>query len=398
MKINFKLALIFLELSLVPLLFVSFVAYSNSEKELTSQIAQNFEVFADIQKSKVETIMTKKIEKLNDINNLHELKEELANYNATNDPQTQQKIKDLLREIQKYNSFHEIHLITPQGEIVASGVINNAHTHPPHKDLFSTSQSENSFFAHVDENKEPVIHMSGPIFLENQLLGITYITFGTEQFFSLFKKDLGFISSEHWELVLRIKNNDPILIAVSPAEHLLEPHAAIQQNSLNQHFLTVQRSLSMNGIEWEITGKLARDEAFLPILRLKQLLVFIVSISFIIIAIISFSITRSLSIPVLSMIQAAKKIARGDLSQRVVYHSQTELGELAKSFNIMASKLKHSQEILEDKVRERTMELTQKIAELEQLNDEIFGKDLHMMELKQKIENLKSKKKRGRKK
>lgn len=83
-----------------------------------------------------------------------------------------------------------------------------------------------------------------------------------------------------------------------------------------------------------------------------------------------FSTTRIIN-PLQKMVEATKKIAKGDLSHQVNVHSKDEIGELADSFNQMTTDLKAANEkliewgkTLEKKVEERTKELTKMQAHL----------------------------------
>ncbi len=83
-----------------------------------------------------------------------------------------------------------------------------------------------------------------------------------------------------------------------------------------------------------------------------------------------FSTTR-ITNPLQKMVEATKKIAKGNLSHRVDVRSKDEIGELADSFNQMTKDLKIANEkliewgkTLEKKVEERTKELTEMQAHL----------------------------------
>ncbi len=88
--------------------------------------------------------------------------------------------------------------------------------------------------------------------------------------------------------------------------------------------------------------------------------------------ILYFSTTKIIN-PLQKMVIATKEIARGDLSHKVNVNSKDEIGHLADSFNRMTVKLKAANEKLvewgktmEEKVRERTKELTKMHAQLVQ--------------------------------
>ncbi|MCK4851996.1 MAG: HAMP domain-containing protein, partial [Candidatus Omnitrophica bacterium] len=102
--------------------------------------------------------------------------------------------------------------------------------------------------------------------------------------------------------------------------------------------------------------------------------------------------------PVLKLKDAADRIASGDLDTAVDIRTKDEIGILADSFNRMARDLKASRQKLEGwakalelKVRERTLELREKLEELEKFNKLSVDRELKMMELKKEIERLKNK-------
>ncbi|MBI5587698.1 MAG: MCP four helix bundle domain-containing protein [Deltaproteobacteria bacterium] len=110
-----------------------------------------------------------------------------------------------------------------------------------------------------------------------------------------------------------------------------------------------------------------------------------VTIAFTILAIITagglwLALTRSIVRPIIAIEDSAKRIAEGDLKQRVPVVTDDEIGSLAVEFNKMAESLENYYATLEKKVDERTDEL--KIA-----NEELVGKkqelELANMELQE---------------
>ncbi len=74
--------------------------------------------------------------------------------------------------------------------------------------------------------------------------------------------------------------------------------------------------------------------------------------------------TRLLLKPIEQLASATETIAEGDLSQTVKIRSRDEIGDLARAFNQMVLQLKESRNSLEKKVEERTRQLEENIAEL----------------------------------
>ena len=75
---------------------------------------------------------------------------------------------------------------------------------------------------------------------------------------------------------------------------------------------------------------------------------------------------RSLSRPVRALEEAAEAFGRGDLGARVDYRSRDEFGTLAATFDTMADGIASLTTGLEDKVRERTAELSAANASLDE--------------------------------
>jgi len=59
----------------------------------------------------------------------------------------------------------------------------------------------------------------------------------------------------------------------------------------------------------------------------------------VIVALLTFPISRLISKPIKSLIESTKKLEQGDLSHRTSVKSRDEIGELASAFNVMAEKL-----------------------------------------------------------
>jgi signal transduction histidine kinase len=74
--------------------------------------------------------------------------------------------------------------------------------------------------------------------------------------------------------------------------------------------------------------------------------------------------TRILLKPIEKLASATEKITEGNLSQTVEIRSRDEIGDLARAFNQMILQLKDSRNDLEKKVEERTHQLEENIAEI----------------------------------
>src|SRR4030067_3237262 len=91
-------------------------------------------------------------------------------------------------------------------------------------------------------------------------------------------------------------------------------------------------------------------------------------------------LTRSRVKPILAIGDSAKKIALGDLKQRVPVTAEDEIGNLASEFNRMAESLENYYNTLEKKVSERTEALRQANDELSKNKMELEFANMELQE------------------
>jgi len=91
----------------------------------------------------------------------------------------------------------------------------------------------------------------------------------------------------------------------------------------------------------------------------KRLTIFVVSVAILLAIGLGVLVSRSISVPINKLRDAASRLGRGELDTVIDIKSKDEIGELASSFNQMASQLKTAYGGMEQKVRQRTEELEQ---------------------------------------
>jgi len=101
-------------------------------------------------------------------------------------------------------------------------------------------------------------------------------------------------------------------------------------------------------------------------------LIFVLSITYIFGILLVFIFQKILIVNPIETLQFQAAAIAGNnslLGQKIVIHSTKEVSDFVESFNIMSSKLLDYQNSLEDKVREKTFDLENKIEQVKQLND-----------------------------
>lgn len=91
--------------------------------------------------------------------------------------------------------------------------------------------------------------------------------------------------------------------------------------------------------------------------------------------------SRTIIKPLIELKLFTSKIIGGKLDEKVIIKSKDEFRDLADSFNTMSQKLKESIDGVEQKIKDRTKEL-------ESLNKYMVGRELKMVDLKKRINDL----------
>ncbi|MFY9457442.1 MAG: ATP-binding protein [Candidatus Spechtbacterales bacterium] len=144
---------------------------------------------------------------------------------------------------------------------------------------------------------------------------------------------------------------------------------------------------NFEGLKWILLVGHDTAEVFSPMRQLQNTLAITSSILFFILGLLVFLLARAISSPIRKLTEAANYIARGNLEVRIDINTKDEIGELASTFNEMASKLRRSYQNLEGKVRARTKELERRIRELDKVAKALVRRDLELSQVRRKQED-----------
>jgi len=110
--------------------------------------------------------------------------------------------------------------------------------------------------------------------------------------------------------------------------------------------------------------------------------------------ILGYVIAKSIANPIMKLKKITIDISRGNFNTKINIKSKDEIGDLATSFNTMITNLKESKSKLEEKTKEleeSKKNVGIKIDELEKFSKLSVGRELKMVELKKRIEELEDK-------
>ena len=173
--------------------------------------------------------------------------------------------------------------------------------------------------------------------------------------------------------------------------------AGISLDYQGQKVLAVWRYLPDRN--WGIVTKISLKELLLPATTVIKAILFFSFISIIMIFIVSWLLSRTISAPILELADMTKKISQGNLDvkfNKKLISTPGEIGALAKGFASMTANLHELYHNLEAKVKERTKkleksekELKEALVDAERLNKLMVGRELDMVKLKEELAKYK---------
>jgi class 3 adenylate cyclase len=130
----------------------------------------------------------------------------------------------------------------------------------------------------------------------------------------------------------------------------------IEPNLTSNDSLIIKRAqFSAPMMSGQIMLGFSTDEIIESKREIKITSLIVSSIVFVIGILIGFWLAKNISVPVLALRDAAKKVGQGDLTQRVASKSRDEIGELGEAFNKMVDDLGQAKKEVEERTNEALM-------------------------------------------
>ncbi|MCP4268776.1 MAG: response regulator [Candidatus Brocadiaceae bacterium] len=370
LTIQRKLISLFLIFSLIPLAAMSILSYTNSQKTIKQNIGSKFEKLALHTIDKIDNLLFFR-------------KEDIKAWSVTNvmqnvvsndaDGSINRTLSRLKRD---YGVYSGISCINTKGNIIASSEIKklglNVSDESWYKEVLKTSKLHISDLAYDNIVDGYSVQFTVPIFASNdktQVIGFLSSSFNWSELFDItnsiqignevqaestyaflinkmgavisgpgfiFEEEeeeeeltgMNLISSKYKSAQLGVSGERGFLVETDPSGKELLIGFAGSQGYRN-----------FKGLGWSLLIMQSTKEAFLPIIKLRNLFIIIGTGVGIIVLIFAILVSRDISIPIKNLTVAANAIAKGDLSYRAKVKSGEEIGMLANNFNNMAEEL-----------------------------------------------------------
>ena len=362
MNIDRKILLVFIGISIFPLIIVStaLISYTHfyGAEQINDKTIDQLLSITSIQKSRLEEIYDHQMIEVHLISHHSELSGSFQEYLDTGSNESLEALNEILFGFTDTSlAYLDLHIHNLEGIVIAatdSSVIGENHSTHHH---YNVSSDIKVYF----DNDEGELrqYFSASIINNETLIGSISIKTDASDILSVTSDYTGL--HETGETVLAQKNADgdalfitPLrfdseaaMIKIIPKENLDSPitqallgNVDVFLNAKDYRNKTVIASTEyLEETGWGIVVKIDKEEAMEPVLDLTVITILGVLIASIIVIIVAVIFAKSIIEPIKALNTAAHEIGKGNYSTRVQKVYPDEIGELADTFNLMSDQI-----------------------------------------------------------
>jgi PAS domain S-box-containing protein len=271
------------------------------------------------------------------------------------------------------SDFKNISLFALDGTVIASTDAEKIGENHAAAVFFVQGQQKTSvdhFF--FDKEQQLMVTFSGPVYLQNKLLGVLVIESVVDNIATSISDYTGLGKTGETILAKRDEHGDALYLMPTRFDKQAALRLVIKKQEVEKPISRIFQgiydvlsdSVDYRGVpvlaatrhvedtDWGIVVKIDRDEAFAPVRQMRNLLVLVVVASLILIILVSLYFARSITLPIIKLTEVAKNIAQGQVAGRADETFRDETGVLANAFNTMTDNLITTHKNLESKVKQ----------------------------------------------
>jgi len=390
----------FLAIAAIPLHFVSALTFTHYKNSLEAARLSNLQDIAAFKADKIETYFSGLKNNIEVAQGYYNIKKNLPVLTRLadnpNDPKflaADKMLDEQLHQMQLVLGLSDIMLVNSEGKIVyASNVEHHSKDFlnplpDPQQKAFAEGKNRvylsDVFFSKAKGNR-PAMLVTAPAFdFDGAFIGVIAFEVDMNLVDKLIQDVTG-LGDTGEVLVGMKKGNDAVYL--NPLRH--DPDAALKKGiplggklggpiqEAVQGRKGAGRLLDYRGknviaawrylpsLDWGMVAKIDTEEAFADITNLRNLVLIIVVIVFVLCGIIAFSIAQSISVPIKTLSQGAEIIGSGNLDYKVGSNRKDEIGRLSRTFDKMTEGLK--------KITAKRDELNREITERKRAEEKIL--------------------------
>jgi len=413
MRIYYKLIIAFLILSVVPALFIGFIGFYNAKNSLEKAIISNLNNVADEGVKEIETFIAARksdmmvLQSQNIYKTFFSVLDQFSSSQSSSyRAEVRKAIDAQLAVFQISYKYVDIRLVDKLGRVIYAS--------NPGKgfELYEYIQNKDDLFqktkigiyicdSYEDRGKEhPFIFcLAGSAYdRSDEVIGLIQLKFDVKELFDRLNSNAHLGKSGEIMCAKKTLNNEVLFL--SPRKHeeavisgktipIGAKNALAMQRAVlgksgsgrsidyrGEKVLSVWRPIKSLG--WGFVAKIDESEAFLPVDKLRNVLVVTIMITVFSIVLTALIIAKSIADPIDKLRKGASIIGSGNLNYKIGVASNDEIGQLSRAFDAMSQSLKKTtasvhdlnKEIAERKrvetERERTLRWQQDVNALQQ--------------------------------
>lgn len=385
--------------------------YTEMEQTIKSEILKKLEIVAKLKEKNFQDVFEQNNEKLNLVSSRYQLKVELDNYNTNsnkiNKIASQKIMNEILNAIKpEVTKFEDIIILNLSGRVVASTndtYIGTIHTNDTY--FIEGKKQNNVTILYKDKNQELKSYLTGPLVLNDKLLGVVTIFYNLGDLLSMFKVFEEQVATGEINLVMKDSNGDALIInplRYNPAGSLNltvskdKVDTPIIQSLLKNEkifpeskdyrgvdVLAVTRYLENLG--WGLVVKMDKVEAFAPLENLKYVTILSGILVGVAIIITSTFLGNSISRPIQKLRDIMNEVAQGKFDSKIDVKGTQEIEDLAKQLEVMRFNISNTNTHLNELVKERTKKIENTISELKEKEEALEESNKNLLLANEKL-------------
>ncbi|MFZ3044149.1 MAG: cache domain-containing protein [Minisyncoccia bacterium] len=291
MKLNTKIILIILQISLIPWALGGLLAYLSSQEQINTETYNSLDALASAQQARLEDTLQNKLDILGLFTSSPWLVEALREWNMRHTALTKKRIQDLMEAPGRESGIRKLFVATTDGIVIASTDSNLLGANIRAEDYFKLgAQTKDASILKKDAGGIISQYLAGPIISGGTTEGVMVVVTDADDIIGVSADYDGLGKTGETLIARRVGDN---ALFLTPTRY--DPDAALTRvvpakgvNIPIQHALTGEQSVFANLVDyrgvkvfaatryiastgWGIVVKIDQPEAYLPIKRLREL-------------------------------------------------------------------------------------------------------------------------------
>ncbi len=379
-SIGFKLALAFVIMGMLSTLIISTFFYLNAKNTIQERIKEQLTSIVTLKENQIEQYFKKSVEDVITISHNQEVIEHLTNiYNNSQHWEEHIRLANKLGWYKEtYSNLDEIFIIGNTGTIHIS-TDKEQEGKIKAEDLVFTQGLKKPYIGSAKYSlrlQEPTIKISAPVLKDGKVLGVAGARLNTQIMGELMQEDAGLgITGETYLVnrfnyaITRLKKTESgefkTTVFTEATEHCADENIADMirpkgyedysgQKVIGTHKWLPERELCL-------IAEINEAEAYVPIMKLKNKMIYGGIILFIMIGIIGYIFSKTITKPLAKLAKATEQFAKGEKGISIDIKTKDELGALAQSFQNMSEEIDISKEKLVKTEKARSKRLKKEV-------------------------------------